>query len=90
MPGRQAALAVALHGVGRQGDDRDVPAGRRSRRADGGGRLEAVHLGHLHVHQDQVERLAASRAVERLAGRRRRRRPRGPAPPGACRRRPSG
>ena len=25
--------------------------------ADGGGGLEAVHLGHLHVHQHQVERL---------------------------------
>ena len=27
--GRQAALAVAFHGVGRHGDDRDVAAGRR-------------------------------------------------------------
>ena len=27
--------------------------------ADRGGRLEAVHLGHLHVHQHQVERLPA-------------------------------
>ena len=31
--------------------------------ADRGGRLEPVHLRHLHVHQDGVERLAVVRAA---------------------------
>ena len=35
-------------------------------RPDGGGRLEAVHLGHLHVHQHHVEALRGER-IERLA-----------------------
>ena len=48
----QAGLAVALHGVGRHGDDVDVAA----RRPDATCRFEAIHLGHLHVHQDEVVR----------------------------------
>ena len=59
-PGFEAALAVALHGVGRHGDDRDVLTARGPLAlADRGGGLEAVHLRHLHVHEDQVERLGA-------------------------------
>src|SRR6185436_18053243 len=41
---REAALAVSLEGMGGQGDDRDVGAGRLFPGADRGGRLEAVHL----------------------------------------------
>ena len=48
--GRQARVEVVLHGVGRHRDDRQVAEGRigpqHSRR------LQAVHLRHLHVHQD--------------------------------------
>ena len=79
--GRQAALAVALHGVGGHGDDRACAGpSPASRRADRGRRLEAVHLRHLHVHQHQVERLLAP-APPAPRGRCRRRRPRGPASP---------
>ena len=57
--GFEAALAVAFHGVGRQRDDRQAAAGAVLSGADAGGRLEAVHAGHLQVHQHGVERLAA-------------------------------
>ena len=80
--GGQAALAVPLHGVGGQGDDREVRPRAPLGLPDRGGRLEAVHLGHLHVHQDQVERPSFQRR-RGPSGRRRRRRPRGPCP-GAC------
>ncbi len=53
----QAALPIALDGVGSHRDDRDVPACPPLSLADAGRRLEAIHLGHLHVHQDQVEGL---------------------------------
>ena len=56
--GRQAAFAVALHGMSRHGDDRHVPvrwcrsAARMRPRC-----FQAVEHRHLHVHQHQVERL---------------------------------
>ena len=50
-----AFLAIFRHGVGRQGDDRD----RHAAAAQFHGRGVAVHHGHLHIHQNQIERLFA-------------------------------
>ena len=47
----KALHIVAAHRVGGQGDHRD-PAPRGPQPAGG---LISVHLGHLHVHQDQVK-----------------------------------
>jgi hypothetical protein len=44
-----------VHGVGRHGDDRHVAAGRALVPADRGGRGEPVQLGHLHIHQHDIE-----------------------------------
>ena len=66
MPAVEAAFAVALQGVGGHGDDRGMGAGGRLAGADGGGRLEAVHLRHLHVHQHGIERPAVQ-GRQRLA-----------------------
>ena len=52
--------------MGRQGDDGRVPAGGLVAATDGARGLEAVHFGHLHVHQDHVEG-AAGRELHRLA-----------------------
>ena len=70
--GGQARLAVALHRVGGHRDDARALAVRPSRR-DAPRRLEAVHLGHLHVHQHHVVGLARDRldrldAVRRQVG----------------------
>ena len=54
---------------------RPVPA---SRCADQPGRLEAVHVLHVEVHEDEVEPAGLDRG-ERLRRRRRRRSPRGPS-----------
>ena len=43
--------------MGGHGDDRGVAAGLLLAGANGGGRLQPVHVGHLHVHQHQVEGL---------------------------------
>jgi hypothetical protein len=56
-PRGQAPLGVALQGVRGHREDRDVAPRRPLPRADGGGRLEAVQLRHLHVHQDEIESL---------------------------------
>ena len=64
--GRQTALAVALHGVGRQGEDRYVPFASRFAQPDRLNRFEAVHLRHLHVHENDVE-LTGVECIERLA-----------------------
>ena len=55
MPGREALLAVVLERVRGQGDDPRRPAGPR---LDPAGRLEAVELRHLDVHEDDVVGLA--------------------------------
>ena len=49
----EAAVAVPVERVGRQRDDRH----RRKAfaPADGSGRLETVHDGHVHIHQDGIE-----------------------------------
>ena len=66
-PGGEARLAVALHGVGGHRDDpRPGRAGPAA--PDPAGRLEAVELRHLDVHQDDVV-VAALERRDRLAGR---------------------
>ena len=65
--GGQAALAIALHGVGRQRDDRHVAAAFSLALANRPERLEAVHLGHLQVHQDDVEAGCLERGEGRAA-----------------------
>jgi hypothetical protein len=55
MPACQAARAVLGEGVGRHRHDRHRLPARQL--ADAAGGLGAVHAGHLHVHQDQVEGL---------------------------------
>ena len=50
----QATLGIALHGVGRQGQDRTGVAAV----AQGARRLVAVHFRHVDVHEDHVERLS--------------------------------
>src|SRR5207244_2358125 len=60
--GGEAQLAVALDGVGGERDDRPVAASAAGQRAcrralggaDGASCLEAVQLGHLAIHQDDV------------------------------------
>ncbi len=54
-PRFEAAFAVSLHRLGRHGDDRQ-PAPRIVLANCPRG-LEPVHLGHLNVHENQVERL---------------------------------
>ena len=51
----QAALPVAFHGMGGHRDDGDVAARLLLTRAQETGGLETVHLGHLNVHEDEVE-----------------------------------
>jgi len=65
-PGRQAALAVAGHGVRGHRYDRSLAAADDFRLADVAGGFETVHLRHLHVHQDQVEGFVAG-GGDRLA-----------------------
>ena len=60
--GSKATVLVALHGVRGHGDDWNMVQGASSGRAfaaaDFGGGLEAVHIRHLYVHQDEVEALS--------------------------------
>ena len=53
--GLQAAFAVAFHGVRGDRHDGDVVPGLLLAGADGGRGIVAVQLGHLDVHQDQIE-----------------------------------
>ena len=55
--GIEAALAVALHGVGGHGDDDDAAIGRLGA-ADLFGGLVAVHHRHLAIHKDEVVAIA--------------------------------
>ena len=68
--GGEAGLAVAVHRVGGHGDDARLTL---EVLADPPGGLEAVHLGHLHVHEDDVVGVAADgleglEAVEGVVG----------------------
>ena len=51
----EAFLNVLMVGVGCEGDDGDVLRRLAVELSDGGSRLQAVHHGHLHVHQDRIE-----------------------------------
>ena len=63
--GGPAALGVALHGAGSQGDHRQVPLAAGFALAQGGSGRIAVEHRHLAIHQDEIDRLAGQ-AVERL------------------------
>ena len=64
--GVQAALAFFHRRVGGHGDDREL---RKARiRADLGRRLEAVHFGHLEIHQNDVVRRRERDALEHPDG----------------------
>ena len=65
--GLQRADPVAHHGVRGQGDDRDVPG--RGVRLQQPGRLPAVDLGQVHVHEDQVRQLAPAPPRDRCGRR---------------------
>ena len=52
---RQTLLAVPLHGVSGHGHDRQMAAGGFLALTDHRRRLEATHLGHLHVHQHHIK-----------------------------------
>ena len=69
-PGRQTALAIAGHRVRGHRDDAHVPAGPPFFPANRRRRLEAVHLRHLHVHQDEIEGLPLQSLQDRSSGRR--------------------
>ena len=51
----KASLTVALHGVGSHGEDRGVTIGRALNLADAASGCDAIHLGHLDVHEHEVE-----------------------------------
>ncbi len=52
-----ASLAILVEGIGRERQDRlPLPAGKLANRTR---RFQPVHVGHLHVHEDQVDRLRA-------------------------------
>ncbi len=51
--GGEAGVAIALEGVGGEGDDAGLALGGEVG-ADLAGGLEAVHLGHLEVHENEV------------------------------------
>ena len=53
--GGQAPCAVARHGVGGHGDDGLVVENAVFRGADDRRRFQAIHDGHLHIHQNDVE-----------------------------------
>lgn len=51
----EALFAIALHGVGSEGDDRDAASGAVFALAEDAGGGEAVHFGHLDIHQHEVK-----------------------------------
>ena len=48
----EATFAVSLHGVGGHGNDGNVVTGLEFAFANQAGCVEAIHVGHLHIHQD--------------------------------------
>jgi hypothetical protein len=57
----QAKFPIALHRVCGHGDDRKVSPAVLFLGADGPGCFQAVHFGHLNVHQHHVESLPRQR-----------------------------
>ena len=55
--GLETLLPVSHHRVSGQPDDRSMAPDRRLSLSDGRGRLQAVHLWHLKVHENEVEPL---------------------------------
>jgi len=55
-PSRQAAFAVAGHGMRREGNDGNVFSGSLFV-ANGRRCFKSIHVGHLDIHQNQVEGL---------------------------------
>jgi hypothetical protein len=62
--GGQALVPVALHGPGGDGDDRQVSELRHL--ADRGGGGVAIHLGHHHVHQHEIDVIAGLQDLDTL------------------------
>ncbi len=63
-----AGFEVARHVAGRHGDDRHAPAGGLLGVPDFDGRLQAVHIRHLDIHQDEVEPAIACGSDRLLSG----------------------
>ena len=55
--GIHAGLTMFAEGGGGQGDDGNLRS-RGGQGADASCRFQAIHLGHMHVHQDQIEMTA--------------------------------
>ena len=55
--GGEALLAISRHRVRGHGNDRDMRGPALLVAAYGGGGLQSVHFGHVHIHQDDVEHL---------------------------------
>ena len=51
---QKGSAFVLVKGVGRHGNNRNARMGRLLHTANGDGGLVAVHLWHLHIHQDQI------------------------------------
>ena len=54
-PGFEALFAIALHGVGSQSDDGDAAGRAVFALAEDTGGGEAVHFGHLDIHENEVK-----------------------------------
>src|ERR1019366_3091931 len=71
--GRQAAVSIASHGVGRHGDDGSAtvawvaPFGGFLAPANLSDSLKAIHHGHLDIHEDDVKMLDGERIDSQLA-----------------------
>ena len=53
--GSEKALAILSHGVRGEGDDRDVPSCAGLRAANLRRCFHAVHIRHLHIHENEVK-----------------------------------
>jgi len=65
-PGRQTHFAITLHGIRRERDDPGSVRRHRIAFRESPRRSDAIHLRHLHIHQDDVIRLPRHR-LQRLA-----------------------